>query len=385
LSSLTDHKRIFAVAGEPSGDVHAAFVLQELKNSAPDVEIRGFGGKHMAAAGMHLLEDLAANAIMGLFPVIKSLPKIRQWFAKAVQDLKENRPDVVLLVDYPGFNLRLAKIAKKMGIPVIYYISPQVWAWNQKRIHKIRQVVDLMIVILPFEKSFYDKHGVEVYYPGHPLSDRLSKSPADQKTADALRSGPGRPLIGLFPGSRPHVVQSLAPEFIRCAVEMTKKPELSNSHFLIAAADERIAEMIRLVPGLNQISHDVVANRSFEIMAACDVALTTSGTTTIELAGHLKPMILAYKVSPVLLFLGRMFVKVPHIGLVNLIAEKGIIHEHIGTKKLWRELAKDLGDLALNEKRQDEIRDELKEVVARLESPGSYRRTANRILEFMAG
>lgn len=204
---MTETKRIFVVAGEPSGDMHGAHVIRELGLIAPSLETRGFGGPLMKSAGFDLLEDLASDAIMGLFPVIKALPRIRGWFAKAIQDMEENRPDALILIDYPGFNLRLAERAKKMGIPVIYYISPQVWAWNQKRVEKIRTIVDLMIVILPFEEAFYQDHQVNVYYAGHPLADRLVKNAANPQTVADLKKSPGSPIIGLFPGSRLHVVK----------------------------------------------------------------------------------------------------------------------------------------------------------------------------------
>ncbi len=380
---LTEVKRIFAVAGEPSGDIHAAHVLEALGEKAAHLEFRGFGGKHMAKAGMTVIEDLAANAVMGLFPVIKALPEIRRWFRIAKEDLIKNRPDALLLVDYPGFNLRLAKIARDLGIPVIYYISPQVWAWNQRRVNRIRKLVDLMIVILPFEQAFYEERGVTSYYAGHPLADRLALRPANATVVSRLKQEAGTPKIGLFPGSRPHVVQTLAPEFLKAAQELIKTPGLENSKFLIAAADKNIATIIKGLPEISGLNHSVMTGCSFEVMSACDVALTTSGTTTLELAGHLTPMILAYKVSPILLTVGRLVVKVPHIGLVNLIAEKGIVPEHIGTNHLWQKLAPDLVDLVLNKERQVEMIRALKDVVTRLESPGSYRRTADRIVAFL--
>ncbi len=351
---------------------------------APSIEVRGFGGPLMRAEGFHLLEDLASDAIMGLFPVIKALPRIRGWFAKALQDMETNRPDALLLIDYPGFNLRLAARAKKMGIPVIYYISPQVWAWNQKRVKKIRAVVDLMIVILPFEETFYRKHNVHVYYAGHPLADRLATNEADPKTVATLKQLPGSPMIGLFPGSRPHVVKALTPEFLNAAHKLKNNHGLGQARFIVAAANQPLADWIQSRPEMDGLPVTVVTQAAFEVMEVSDVALTTSGTTTLELAGHLTPMVLAYKVSPILLALGRLVVKVPFIGLVNLIAEKACVPEHIGTRNMAKNLAADLSILASDSKAHEKAIAELKRVVRKLDAPGSYQRTAAKILSFLS-
>ncbi len=372
------------MAGEPSGDMHGSHVIRELRSVAPDLETRGFGGPLMQAEGFHLLEDLASDAIMGLFPVIKALPRIRGWFAKALQDMETNRPDALVLIDYPGFNLRLAARAKKMGIPVIYYISPQVWAWNQKRVEKIRAVVDLMIVILPFEETFYRKHNVHVYYAGHPLADRLATNETDPQTVATLRQLTGSPMIGLFPGSRPHVVKALTPEFLNAAHELRNNHGLSQARFIIAAANQSLADWIQSRPEMDGLPVTVVTQAAFEVMEVSDVALTTSGTTTLELAGHLTPMVLAYKVSPILLAIGRLVVKVPFIGLVNLIAEKACAPEHIGTRNMAKNLAADLSILASDSRAHEKAVGELKRVVQKLDAPGSYQRTAAKILSFLS-
>ena len=319
---------------------------------------------------------------MGLFPVIAALPRIRRWFSQARRELKQNPPDALLLVDYPGFNLRLAAEARKLGIPVIYYISPQVWAWKEKRVETIRRLVDLMIVILPFEVEFYRDRGLDVFYPGHPLADRLALTPADPEWTQILRDDSAPCHLGIFPGSRRHVVKSLLPTFLDAWGQFQAVPALRDSRVLIAAADQQIrGDILSSVPKDRRI--EVVTGQPFEVMAASDLALTTSGTTTLELAGHSCPMVLAYRVSPLLYGLGRRLIKVPHIGLVNLIARRRIIPEHIGWSDLSMGITTDLLSLAQDNSRRLQMVSDLEEVRKHLGGPGSYQRTGARILSFL--
>jgi lipid-A-disaccharide synthase len=370
------------VAGEPSGDLHAAHLVEALREQVPGVCAFGFGGRRMAAAGVEVIEDLASEAIMGLFPVIRALPRIRRWFGIAEAMLRERRPDALVLVDYPGFNLRLARRARALGIPVIYYISPQVWAWNTGRVRKIARDVDLMIPILPFEAAFYRDHEVPVFYPGHPVIDHLSQVEIDLALRDRLRRR-GSPRIAVFPGSRPHVVESLAPVFADVVDRVRHHPAMKGAHFLVAATDPKIAEKIRHQVAFRGEDVSIEIDRPYEIMRSADFALTTSGTTTMELAAEGLPMVIGYRVSAPFYAIGRAVVKVEHIGLVNLIAGRGIVPEHVGTRGLAEGLARDLLDLATNESRAATMRRELAAVRAELNEPGSYQRTAGAILDFL--
>ena len=372
---------LFFVAGEPSGDLHAAHLMRELAKQRPGIRFRGFGGHRMRDAGLDCLEDLPSQAIMGLFPVIAALPRIRGWFRRAVESLRNDPPDAIVLVDYPGFNLRLAARAKKLGIPVIYYISPQVWAWNRRRVKTIARVVDLMIVILPFEADFYRDSGVEVFYSGHPLVDHLASSPADPKFVDTLRDGGESPIVGVFPGSRGHVVDSLLPIFVRTARRLLDHEDFAQSLFLFAAANDDIAKRIAGLEALKSIPHRIVTSRPYEVMEASDLCLTTSGTTTLEIALHRRPMVLAYRVSRVFWLLGRLLIRVRFIGLVNLIAGRGIVREHIGTRSFHAALAADLIRIRTDREVRETLLRDLDEVRRRLETPGSYRRSAARLLE----
>lgn len=380
-SAETDSDTLFVVAGEPSGDRHAASVVTELLKREPHLRIAGFGGAHLRNAGMEILLDLPSRAIMGIFPVLAALPSIRRWFHLAVSELKRRRPRALLLVDYPGFNLRLAAAAKKLGIPVIYYISPQVWAWRRRRIHKIATLVDLMLVILPFEVKAYDGLPLDVRYVGHPLMDRLAEDVVDMGRVEELSSN--GTTVALFPGSRSHVVKSLLPALSRAARLLHENAEIGPVRFLVSEAREGLipSEVSgRLFEGLD---YAVVTGEAPAVMEAADVACTTSGTTTLELTGRGVPFILAYRVSAIMWILGRLLIRVPFIGLVNLVAGREVVPEHIGVASGHNALAADIAELIRDKKKRDSMLKDLSDVRDLLDQEGSYRRTAEEIHSFL--
>ena len=379
---MTSSSRIFIVAGEPSGDLHAAHLMEAI-GARRDVRFRGFGGAAMKKAGLDCLEDLPAQAIMGLFPVIKALPRIRGWFDQALRDFDDHRPDALILVDYPGFNLRLAARAHERGIPVYYFISPQVWAWNRRRVKTVAEVVDLMLCILPFEPAAYEDTELDCLYVGHPQVDHLAAHPPDPRLTESIGAEVS-PVVGLFPGSRRHVVKSLWPTFRKTIDRLARRAAFDGARFVVAAYGEEAAEIVATRPPAPSVDFKVVVGRPYEVMTATDLALTTSGTTTLELALHETPMVLAYRVSPVLWTIGRMVIRVPHIGLVNLITERGVVPEHIGVRSMHEALADDLADLWENAERRAAMKKDLVEVKQRLQTPGAYDRAADAIVARLA-
>ena len=376
---------LYVVAGEPSGDQHAAAVLEALREIRPEVVARGLGGPALAAAGMRLEEDLASRGIMGLFPVLRALPWIRRVFAAAERSLDEHRPAAVLLVDYPGFNLRFAASARRRGIPVIQYVSPQVWAWARWRIRRIARLVDLMLVILPFEEQVYAEAGLTTRYVGHPLDDHLARHPLrGDRVRDLTEFRGDGPLLALFPGSRRHVVDSLWPS-LQSAVEILRRePAWSGTKVVVGLAQEGFREAIPAAFAADPRVR-VVVGETQEAMAAADLCLTTSGTTTLEIAGRGTPFVLGYRVSPLVYLLGRCLLAVPYIGLVNLVAGRALVPECVHFRPLGPALAghaaRLLGDpAALAAQRRG-----LADVRARLGGPGSYRRTAAALDAFLAG
>jgi lipid-A-disaccharide synthase len=377
---MVEGREIWIVAGEPSGDTHAAHLLDALARHTPDISFRGYGGPRMRDAGMDVLHDLASDAIMGVFPVVAALPEIWRLFRRAVTELRERRPAALLLVDYPGFNIRLAAKAHAMGIPVIYYISPQVWAWARWRTKKLARICDLMLVILPFEADVYRDSGLETVFVGHPLMDHLRTVDHDTDLIGRLREDApeGAPVVGLFPGSRRSVVASLSPVFADAARLLRAREGTRGARIVVACAQERFRPLIE--SHLHGLDATVLVGKPYEVMEAADLALTSSGTTTLEIAAHGTPFVLGYRVSPVMYALGRILVSVPHIGLVNLVAERSLVPEHIGVRSFAHRAAEDLHRLWIDpETRQAQVAG-LAEVRDKLESEGSYDRAATAIV-----
>jgi lipid-A-disaccharide synthase len=374
--------RLHWVAGEPSGDLHAAGVLRALNDAGFEGDHAGYGGARMHAEGFDLRYDLAGDAVMGLFPVVKALPRILRLMKRAEEALRTERPDALVLVDYPGFNLRLAARAKALGVPVIWYVAPQVWAWGKWRLSKIARLVDRMLCILPFEPEIFRTAGIDAAYVGHPVVEREATAPRDPATAETLRRlrGDG-PLIGVFPGSRGHVVDALAPEFAAAARELRSK--IPAATFAIAVAQERLLERARR-PFQGMAGTAFVVGRAPDVRDAADVVMTTSGTSTLEVAAALKPLVVAYRVSPVFYYLARALVTVPHVGLVNLVAGKSIVPEYVGFRSKAVEIASDLERLLKNAGDRERQRDGLKTVRARLDAKGAYATAADAIATFVA-
>jgi lipid-A-disaccharide synthase len=369
------------VAGEPSGDTHAAGVIEELRALSPGLLLFGLGGPKMAAAGMALDADLASDAIMGLFPVIKALPRIRRMFALARRRLEQDRPDALVLVDYPGFNMRLARVAKSLGVPVIYYISPQVWAWGANRVEKLARLVDLMLVILPFEAALFEGHGLRTSFTGHPVLDHVARTPPDRRFLDDLASRRGAgPVVGVFPGSRRHVVQSLASQLVEAGRVLRSLPGTSDARLVVALAQPSFRA---LIPAAPDVPIEVVDGRALDVMRASDLCMTTSGSTTLEIAAVGRPFVLAYRPSLPLYWIGRRVVRVPHIGLVNLVAGRGVVPEHVHWRSRAAAIARDLNRLWVDEGARREQLDALAEVRAKLETRGAYRRAAEAIAGFL--
>ncbi len=318
-------KRVLIVAGEASGEARAARLVEELRVRYPEVSFSGIGGERMRAAGVHTLVDCREMAVLGLIEVLRHYRRIKGVLERMRRLLHEERPDLLILVDYSGFNLRLAPTAKELGIPVMYYISPQVWAWRQKRIYKIREVVDQMVVVFPFEVPLYEKAGVPVTYVGHPLLDEVH---SDLDRDGALREfglDPARPTIGLFPGSRRNELQRLLPPLLDAAERIhSERPEVQ---FLIPQAStlDRV-EIDTLLAG-RSLPVTVVENRFYDVTRACDAIATASGTATLEVALMGVPLVVVYKISGFSYRIMRRLIKLKHIAMCNIVAGEEVARE----------------------------------------------------------
>ncbi len=315
------------VAGEASGDQHAAHLVNEIKALNPHVHFSGIGGDKMAAAGVERICDISRLNIMGFTEVVRHFKVIYKIFKQMEAHLRETKPDALILVDYPGFNLRLAKKAKAMSIKVIYYISPQLWAWKPGRIKTIQENVDLMAVILPFEKKIYDDAGVKAHFVGHPLIQTVKTTLSSQAVREKWHLPLDKKLIGMLPGSRPGEIKRIFPVMLKAAEKLQQK-------------NKEIAFVLPIAPTLTTkdfepyltdttlMFHYVHADH-YDVVNACHSLMVTSGTATLETALLEKPMVLVFKTSMLNYILAKMFIRVKYIGLCNLLAEKMIIPEII--------------------------------------------------------
>lgn len=340
---------IAIVAGEVSGDIQGGRLVKEL---GPGIKIWGIGGRHMRGAGVELVCDITELAVVGFWEVLKNYRRIRNVFYRILKEIETRRPAAIVLVDYPGFNLRLARKVKPLGIPLIYYISPQVWAWGKGRIKQIRELVDKMIVIFPFEKGLYEKEGVPVEFVGHPVVDVLSnRASRRDEFRKELGVKPGERLIGILPGSRSQEIKRHLPVFLK-AVKRIK-----NIKFVIGAVN---------------------VDRAYDIMEASDLILTSSGTATLETACFGTPMIVIYKLNWLTYFFIRQMISIPYIAMVNVIAGKRIVPEFVQSKATAKNVAKEavriLEDSSI-------MREELSQVKQKLGDPGAVKRAARIICE----
>jgi len=361
------------VAGEASGDQHGAGLVAELLHRDADLAIRGIGGSRMAAAGAKLCMDAGELAVVGLTEVIAKLPEIMRGLRALRQIMDQWQPDLVILIDYPDFNFRVAAMAKQRKIPVLYYVSPQIWAWRTGRVKKLKTLVDHMAVILPFEPPFYQRCGVPVTYVGHPLLDhaRLPATPAM-----AAPSPANEPVVGLLPGSRNGEVARHLPVILDAARLITGiHPGV---RFILPLAPTVDAEKIRRLaaPYFHAIDLELSSAGMGPVLGRCRTAVVASGTATLETALAGVPMVIVYKLSPLTYHLGRRMIQVDHIGLVNLIARERVAVELIQDEAHPQAIAREVGRLLADPRHYQEIQAKLGRVRQRLGTAGAARRVA---------
>jgi lipid-A-disaccharide synthase len=364
---------ILIVAGEASGDLHGSNLVRALKARRPDLRILAAGGPALAAAGAELVADLVTHAIVGIAEVAAKLGTFTTLFRRLVSLLRRERPDVLVLMDFPDFNIRLGRQAKAEGIPVVYYIGPQVWAWRPGRIRTLARMVRKMLVIFEFEKALYERRGVDVEFVGHPLLDAIPGTIDGAGLRRRLGVGPEEPLIGLLPGSRRTVVQRHV-QVMRGTIDRIRA-HMPQAQFVVAAASAAGPDAYRSFRGVCP----VVYGHTYEVMKAAELVITASGTATVEAAILGTPMLVMYKVSPVTLALVVPFVKVKHFAMVNILAGREVAPEFLQ----WKATPERLGRTAIEiiqSGRLPVMRAELAEVRARLGGSGASGRAAEAVL-----
>lgn len=372
--------KYFIIAGEASGDLHASHLMRELKKGDTDASFTFFGGDLMASEGGTLLKHYREMAFMGLFPVLFNLHKIKRNFKLAQQKLLEFKPDVLILVDYPGFNLPMAEFAKANGIKVFYYISPKIWAWKTKRVHKVKKFVDEMFTIFPFESEFYRKYNYKVRFVGNPTIDELSHRPNQQETfAEFILKNKlqDKPLIALLAGSRRQEIKRILPVL---AVVSKQFPDYQ---FVIAGAPSQSQHLYTEVLGKTFIP--VVFGQTYELLQQSTAALVASGTATLETAFINIPQVVCYRIEAgrVGTWVKDQLVKIPFISLVNLIAGNEIVKELFQQYCTPETVGDELNKILTDSSYRETMLAGYAEVLAELGGPGCAERAANEMIELL--
>ncbi len=369
--------RLVLVAGEASGDLQGALLAAALRAQDPGIELAGVGGEAMAAAGVRLFFRSEEMAVTGLWEVLSHLPRLKKILDRLASDLGKDPPDALIPIDYPDFNLRLAERAHTYGIPIIYYISPQVWAWRKGRIRTLARLVRRMIVIFPFEEEIYRENGVPVTYVGHPLVDRVRATAGREAIRARLGIGLGATLVGLLPGSRRGEIARILPPMLDAKRRLAGRPEI---RWVLAMAPGFSVEDL---PGVARAERDltILSGQTYDVMAAADLLVTASGTATAEAALLATPMIVVYRMHPVTWELARRLVKVPHIAMANLLAGRRLVPELLQGEVNGPRLAAEISRLTGDPELLRAMREGLRAAAARLGPGGAPERAAAAILE----
>lgn len=372
--------KIMIVAGEASGDLHGSGLVREILKLQPDVKIFGVGGDKMQHHGVELLYHINEMSVLGFWDVLKRFAFFRRVYHDLVSTMDEVQPDLIILIDYPGMNLKLARAAKTIGIKVLYYIAPQVWAWGSNRIQKMVRLVDKMAVIIPFEEEMFQKAGLDATFVGHPLLEIVTSKIGREEFFQKYGLNNNQQVIGLLPGSRPLEVKRLLPEMLQTIRQFRKThPETQT---IISKADSVDSNIYHeILKNNNQVQ--LVENCTYEIMKHSDLLIVASGTATLESALFATPLIIVYKVDPISYLIGKQLIKIDSIGLVNVIAERKIVPEFIQHRFQSDSLLPEIGRLLFDKNQRKEIVNNLKKIKRRLGKPGASIKTAKIAIELI--
>jgi len=372
--------RILLIAGEASGDLHGAGVVKALKRLHPGLDVFGVGGNHMREEGMEVVFPIERLAFMGFLEVVKNLKTVKELRTKLTNVASDRRPDAAVLIDYPGFNLRFAKTLTAMGVPVIYYISPQVWAWHKGRVAKMRGVVRSMKVVFPFEVEIYRRAGIDVEFVGHPIVERIGSRLSKAEFFRQHGLDPSRKLVALLPGSRRQEIEAIFPVMIEAAARLVRSFGVQAAvgvapNLGLGLLGEHLTGSSQIVP---------IENGTYELMNHADAAIVTSGTATLETGWFGTPMIIVYKTSLLTYQIGKMLVDVPYIGLANIVAGRKVAPELIQGDLTAERLVEEMSHLLQDPSAAQDMRRGLSVIREKLGGPGASERVAKAVLSYVA-
>lgn len=372
---------IMVSCGEASGDLYAGALVTELQRLAPSTRVFGLGGPRLAGAGAELVGDYRGLAVTGLTEAIRVLPRSFAMLRRLRSRLVNDRPDALVAIDFPDFNFGLAKSARRLGIPVVYYISPQLWAWRSGRIHTMKTIATKVLVIFPFEQPIYERAGIPVEFVGHPLIDLIRVTVDRGELLSMCGLAPDAPTVALLPGSRPNEVRATLPTLAAAA-------ELIRSHvpavqFIVARAPHLATSLFTPLSSTRAVA--IVEGRADDVLSASDVVVTASGTATVQTALHQRPMVIVYRVSTLTYRLGRPFVKLDTFGMVNLVSGRRIVPELMQDDFTPERVADEVRSLLTDPARAEAMRADLREMRTRLGDVGASRRAAAAVLAVARG
>ena len=373
-------QKILIVAGEASGDLHGANLVRSTHQLNPNIQFVGIGSKHMQDAGVQLLFNADKIAVVGFFEVLRHWTDIRKAFYIIKSQLFHNKFNLLILIDYPGFNLRLAKLAKKAGVKVLYYISPQVWAWHKSRIKIIKKYVDLMAVVFPFEVPFYQKVGIKAELVGHTLINTVKTSMDKINFCQQYQLDPTNLILGLVPGSRKTEIKRLLPLMLKCATSLKKI--YPNLQFVLPLAHTLSFNDIAFYPNNIDLDIKIISNSTYNALKVCDATIATSGTVTLEIALLGVPMVIVYKINPITYFIGRKLVQLDTFGICNILAGKKIVKEFIQDQATVKNICDEIQTIIENVNYRNTMIEELNKINLQLQNP-SAKNIGNLVFELL--
>ena len=372
--------RIMISCGEASGDLYAGALAAALRAQAPEVELFGLGGDRLRAAGATLVGDFAGLTVTGLTEAVRVLPRSYAMYRRLVAAARERKPDVCVVIDFPDFNFRLMAAMRRLGVPVVYYISPQLWAWRPGRMQTMGRFVDKVLVIFPFEAPLYEQAGIPVQHVGHPLVDLVGTTQTRHAFLGGVGLAPEAPTVALLPGSRPNEVQRMVPG-LAAAIPLIRS-RVPGVQFVVAAAPSLLPDVF---DSLTEQGAVLIPHRADDVLAASDVVVTASGTATVQAALHERPMVVVYRVSPLTYRLGKSFLKVDTFAMPNLVAGRRIVPELIQDDFTPDRVAEETVGLLIDDARRAQTSEALRGVREQLGAPGASARAAAAVLDVAAG
>jgi lipid-A-disaccharide synthase len=365
--------------GEPSGDLYAGALASEILRREPSADIFGLGGRRLAAAGARLVGDFQGLSVTGLTEALRVLPRSFAMLRRLTAAARAQRPDVFVAIDFPDFNLKLSSAIHRLGIPIVYYVTPQLWAWRSGRVHALKKIADRLLVIFPFESDFYREAGVEVEFVGHPLVDlAVAREPRDVFLR-GIGLDPARPTVALLPGSRRNELQAIIPA-MRGAMPLIAS-RVPPVQFLVARAPNLSLGLFDPLRAKIESLVNIVDGRTDDVLASADVVVTASGTATVQAAIHECPMVIVYRLSPLTYRIGKPFVHVDTYGMANLVAGERIVPELIQDELTSEAIAREALGFLEHPERVRDVKARLRDVRRRLGEPGVSRRVAERVID----